>query len=69
MIRNIPQTTGSIEGTACLHKSRKPPDEVEFSIAEPDCRADQQEECEGICGIRQPARGETDVNGGNNPNG
>lgn len=51
MIRNIPQTTGSIEGTACLRKSRKPPDEVEFSIAEPDCRADQQEECEGICRI------------------
>ena len=50
-IRNVPQTTGSIEETACLHKSCKPLDEAEFSTAEPDSRADQQEECDGICGI------------------
>lgn len=50
-IRNIPQAAGNIEETACLHKSRKPPDEAEFSTADPDSRADQQEECEGIRGI------------------
>lgn len=51
VIRNIPQAAGNIEETACLHKSRKPLDEAEFSTADPDSRSDRQEECEGICGI------------------
>ena len=45
-IRNIPQAVGNIEETAWLHKSRRPPDEAEFSTADPDSRADRQKECE-----------------------
>ena len=49
-MQNVPQSRGALTGTAYLHKSRVPLNEVEFTYS--GSQADQmQEECEGLCGI------------------
>ena len=50
-LRNLPQSAGTIEGTAYLHRSRKPLNEVDFGNAAEKHEAEMQEECEGLCGI------------------
>ncbi len=53
-LRNVPAAQGSIEGIAYLHRSRTPLETVHFSEtsgAGNYHQNDQQEECEGICGI------------------
>ena len=49
-MQNVPQSRGSLTGTAFLHKSRVPLAGVEFNttITETDA---MQQECEGLCGI------------------
>ena len=50
-IRNVAAAKGSIDGTAYLHRSRKPLNEVDFGAAGPENPDAFAEECEGMCGI------------------
>ena len=47
-MQNIPQSSGSLEGTPYLHKSHTPLALTEFN---PDSVDERQEECEGFCHI------------------
>ena len=49
-MQNVPQSRGALTGTAYLHKSRVPLNEVAFTYS--GSQSDlMQEECEGLCGI------------------
>ena len=50
-LRNLPQASGTIDGTAYLHRSRKPLTEVDFGDAKAVADQQFQDECEGLCGI------------------
>ncbi len=49
-MQNVPQSRGSLTGTAYLHRSRVPLNWVEFNVDGPQ-EEGMQEECEGLCGI------------------
>ena len=49
-LREMPQLRELSKGTAYLHRSRQPLDEVDFSSTKDYAEA-MQEECEGLCGI------------------
>ena len=49
-MQNVPQSRGSLTGTAYLHHSHIPLDQVDFSQTITESEAMQQE-CEGLCGI------------------
>ncbi len=49
-MQNVPQSRGSLDGTAYLHRSRIPLTRVEFNTTITEAEAMQQE-CEGLCGI------------------
>ena len=49
-LREMPQLRELSKGTAYLHRSRQPLDEVDFSGTK-DYTEAMQEECEGLCGI------------------
>ena len=49
-LREMPQLRQLSKGTAYLHRSRQPLDEVDFSSAK-DYTEAMLEECEGLCGI------------------
>ena len=48
-MQNVPQSRGALDGTAYLHRSRKPLSQVKFNTQ--NNNATMAEECEGICGI------------------
>ena len=49
-MQNVPQSRGSLDGTAYLHRSRISLKEVEFNLTMTEAEAMNQE-CEGLCGI------------------
>ena len=49
-MQNVPQSRGALTGTAYLHKSRIPLNQVQFDYSGSQADAMQQE-CEGLCGI------------------
>ena len=49
-MQNVPQSRGALTGTAYLHKSRIPLNQVKFDYTGSQADAMQQE-CEGLCGI------------------
>ncbi len=49
-MQNVPQSRGALTGTAYLHKSRLPLNEVKFNTQGTEVDS-MQEECEGLCGI------------------
>ena len=49
-LRNVPQCRGSLSGTAYLHKSMIPLNEVDLAET-PTATEVMQQECEGLCGI------------------
>ena len=49
-LRNIPACTGTLNGLAYLHNSRKPLGEIDFSKSKTESEA-MDEECEGLCHV------------------